>query len=81
MKVKELKTILDGLDDDVELYYPHHYKGYGLIPVNKIKIGDVSGKTVGVFDWETLLLYDDNFISKPGETREDIIKKRVEENG
>ena len=63
MNVKELKQAIDSLDDDVELYYPHYYKGYGIIPVEKLKTGDVDGKTVGVFDWDTLLLTDDNFVN------------------
>jgi hypothetical protein len=78
MKVKDLKQIIEKLDDNVELYYPHYYKGYGLIPVRKLDLGDIDGVTVGVFDWATMLLDDDNFIGSPEETREQIAKRLQE---
>lgn len=75
MKVKDLKQVLEKLDDNVELYYPHYYKGYGLVPVNKLEVGDVCGKKVGVFDWDTMLLDNDNFISKEGELITEVAKR------
>jgi hypothetical protein len=75
MKVKDLKQIIEKLDDNVELYYPHYYKGYGLVPVNKLEIGDVCGERVGVFDWDTMLLDNSNFALKKGELITEIAKR------
>lgn len=75
MKVKDLKEAIAGLDDNVELYYPHYYKGYGLIPVRELEVGKIDGETVGVFDWKTILLDDWNIIGNPNETREDIARR------
>ena len=78
MKVRDLKETIKDLDDDVELYYPHYYKGHGLIPVSELKIGEVEGQTVGVFDWKTLLLTDENFISKPQEEIKAVVDRFVD---
>lgn len=78
MKVADLKQIIEKLDDNVELYYPHYYKGYGLVPVKTLEVGNIDGETVGVFDWKTMLLDDDNFIGSPEETREQIAKRLQE---
>ena len=78
MKVKDLKETIKDLDDDVELYYPHYYKGHGLIPVSELKIGEVEGQTVGVFDWETLLVTDENFISKLQEDIKQFANKVID---
>lgn len=56
--VKDVKELIKDLDDDVELYYPHYYKGYGLKPVNKIKKGKIQDKDVLVLDWDSLLVED-----------------------
>lgn len=80
MKVKDLKQIIEKIDDNVELYYPHYYKGYGLVPVNKLEIGEVCGETVGVFDWDTMLLDNDNFISDNGELLVDVAKRLEKEH-
>jgi len=75
MNVGELRELIKDLNDHVELYYPHYYKGYGLIPVSKLEFGEVEGKAVGVFDWKTLLLTDKNFISKPQEEVKEIVDR------
>ena len=79
MKVRDIKLIIEKLDDDTELYYPHYYKGYGLIPVRKLDVGDVTGKTVGVFDWDTMLLDNSNFALQPGEHITEIAKRLEKE--
>lgn len=80
MKIKDLRKIIEEFDDEVELYYPHYYKGYGLIPVEKLDIGEVEGKSVGVFDWETLLLDDSNFIKDKDESVAEVAKRLVASN-
>jgi len=79
MKVRDLKKVINSLDDDVELYYPHYYKGYGLVPVNKLEVSNINGNVVGVFDWDTMLLNNSNFAAKKEELLTEITD-RVEED-
>lgn len=80
MNIRDLKHAIEGLDDNVELYYPHYYKGYGLIPVKKLDIGDIDGEKVAVFDWKTMILDDYNFIAQEGETIKDVVKRLEKEH-
>ena len=73
MKIKDVRKIIEKLDDDTELYYPHYYKGYGLKPVKEINIGEIKDEQVAVLDWHTILLDDSNSIE---DTRE--VAKRLD---
>lgn len=59
------------LSDDVILYYPHYYKGYGLAPVGEIEKGKVPACRGGepdtdvvVLDWGTTLHEDSCFLEE-----------------
>jgi len=69
-KLREFLSANPQIDDNVVIYYPHYYKGYGLTPVGEIENGKVpypdSGgekdKTVVVLDWRTSIHSDECFM-------------------
>ena len=64
-KLKKFLADNPDLADNVALYYPHYYKGYGLMPVGEIERGKVPeyrggevNTDVVVLDWRTMLHTD-----------------------
>jgi hypothetical protein len=85
LTIGKLKKFLEDnsdLSDDVILYYPYYYKGYGLYPVGEIETGEIpsehgDGKkeTVVVLDWCTTLHQDDCWIEDIREVEKKLESK------
>lgn len=74
-KLKKFLADNPDLSDEVILYYPHYYKGHGLMPVGEIEKekvpscrGDEPDTDVVVLDWCTTLHTDDCWIEDTRET-------------
>lgn len=84
LTIGKLKKFLEDnsdLSDNVELYYPYYYKGYGLMPVGEIERGkvpacrgDEADTDVVVLDWCTALHKDGCWIDDTRETEKKLDK-------
>lgn len=81
-KLKKFLADNPDLADDVGIYYPHYYKGYGLMSVGEIEKGEVPScygdkkdMDVVVLDWCTMLHTDNCSIEDVRDTSKKLRKR------